>query len=277
MHTDRFKSLSTPITADNKNMSHEIPPPLRPEPLIPNSRWHHAKEDMHTNPFRQSRENRLSRSSPPTTNSRWQKDDSDAKGSDPFRQSRGSRFSRSSPPPTNSRWQKDDSDAKGSDPFRQPRENQFSRGNNNRRWQKKDSEDKGRSGDMFNRRDRRESNGRYQPRREYNSFNRRTKRAPKPVFKMEGCDFPPLGKAGAPAPSSPNMNFSKAAHKNKDRPGPKHIIQFPERMPRTKKESLAAPDPLDWNTDDEDAAHEAAACSEQDAEPDWPAKGGYVD
>jgi hypothetical protein len=32
------------------------------------------------------------------------------------------------------------------------------------------------------------------------------------------------------------LNFSKAASKNKDRAGPKHMTQFPERMPRTKKE-----------------------------------------
>ena len=215
MHTNRFKSLSTPITADNQNMSHETSAALKPAPLIPNSRWTRAKEDMHTNPFRQSGEARFSHNDPPRTNSRWQNDD---------------------------------------------------------------SEDKRRGGDMFKRRDRREPNSRYQSRREFNSFNRRTKQAPKPVFKMENTDFPPLGKAESPVSSIPNMNFSKAAHKNKDRPGPKHIIQFPERMPRTKKENLDERDPLDWNTDDENEAYEATACNdEHDVEPEWPAKGGYID
>ena len=314
MHTNRFKSLSTPITADNQNMSHETSAALKPAPLIPNSRWTQAQEDMHTNPFRQSgearfshrdpprtnsrwqdedsdakngapfrqpRETRFSHRDPPRTNSRWQDEDSDAKNNAPFRRPRENRFSRGGPPPTNSRWQNDDNDAQNSTPFRRPRENRFSRRGpppTNSRWQNDDSEDKRRGGDMFKRRDRREPNSRYQSRREFNSFNRRTKQAPKPVFKMENTDFPPLGKAESPVSSSPNMNFSKAAHKNKDRPGPKHIIQFPERMPRTKKENLDERDPLDWNTDDENEAYEATACNdEREVEPDWPAKGGYID
>jgi hypothetical protein len=46
-------------------------------------------------------------------------------------------------------------------------------------------------------------------------------------------------------------------------------------MPRTKKSVADDRDPLDWDTDDEEAPDDTEIRDK--TEPDWPAKGGYID
>ena len=201
----------------------------------------------------------------PTTNTRWKRAEEDMH-SNPFRRERRRQFTSSPPPkqPTNSRWKRDTSDepnnkSRGSGGF----PNSFrGRGDRNRGRGDRGRGDRGRfysrerGGDSFN------------------SFNRKTKRAPKPIFKLEDTDFPPLGGPASPS-ARLKMDFSKAANKNKDLPGPKHITQLPERMPRIKKREVDDRDPLDWNTDDEEGGYQEQGGD--DNEPEWPAKGGYID
>ena len=44
---------------------------------------------------------------------------------------------------------------------------------------------------------------------------------------------------------------------------------------RIKKREVDDRDPLDWNTDDEEGGYQEQGGD--DNEPEWPAKGGYID
>ena len=220
-------------TNEEDKMRHNTFKSLHPQPTT-NTRWKRAEEDMHSNPFRRDRERRFT-SSPPkqTINSRWLRDTTN----------------------------ESDNQSRGSGGFPNSFRGRGDRGRERGGYSGRGRGDRGR----FNSRDR--------DRDSFNSFNRKTKRAPKPTFKLESTNFPPLGMTDGPAPH-PKMNFSKAANKNKNLPGPKHITQIPKRMPRTKKREIDDRDPLDWNTDDEEGDDEEQP---RDTEPDWPAKGGYID
>ena len=268
MKSTRFKSLAT----EDDNMSQNTFKTASSQSSLPaNSRWKSTEQDMRSNPFRRKTDNFTS-SSPPPTNSRWQCDDesnelkrpnarfphSDRRGNDGRDRQSAKRFTSNSPVLTNSRWRRDPADRSD-----EPRRATSGFSNSFR----------GRRGGDERGRGRRRGGGRDA----FNSFNRKTKRAPKPVFNLENTNFPVLGKVESPTSLPSMLNFSKAASKNKDRAGPKHMTQFPERMPRTKKEVDDDRDPLDWNTDDEEESNHTETCNEKDPEPDWPAKGGYID
>lgn len=239
MKPTRFTSLAP--TEEDKMSRNTFKSPQTPQPT--NTRWKRAEDDMHSNPFRRERRRQFTGSPPPKQpmNSRWQRDTSDESDN----QSRGSGGFPNS--------------------FRGRGDRNRDRGDRGRGSRGRDRGDRGDHGRFYSR----DRDG-----GSFNSFNRKTKRAPKPIFKLESTNFPPLGMTGGSS-SRPKMDFSKAANKNKNLPGPKHITQHPERMPRTKKLEVDDRDPLDWNTDDEEGG-----CHEQTDdgdEPDWPAKGGYID
>jgi len=267
MKSTRFKSLAT----EDDNMSQNTFKPIssHASTLPTNSRWKDAEQDMHSNPFRRKNERSFT-SSPPAKNSRWHRDDEaedpkratggfqhrDRRGNDGRDCQTAKRFISSSPVLTNSRWRRDPAD-RSDEPRRAT--SGFSNSFRGRRGGDERGRGRRRGGD----------------REAFNSFNRKTKRAPKPVFNLEGTNFPALGKVESPSSSPPLLNFSKAAYKNKDRAGPKHVTQRPERMPRTKKSVADDRDPLDWDTDDEEAPDDTEIRDK--TEPDWPAKGGYID
>jgi len=188
------------------------------------------------------------------TNSRWKRSEEEMH-SNPFRNKHGNTFrNERGAPRMNSRWKRDESEGDGNEPRK------FGRGSNSFRSGRRD---------RFNRRPNNDS---------YNSFTRKPKPPPKRIFNLETTDFPPLGKVESPSSSSrPKMDFSKAAYTNQDVPGPKHVAQRPERMPRMKKNDEEERDPLEWDTDDENEARARDPDDMDDDEPDWPAKGGYID
>jgi len=264
--TDNFTSSSPPPTNSRWQCDDESNELKRP-----NARFPHSDRRGNDGRDRQSAK-RFTSNSPPPTNSRWQCDDesnelkrpntrfphSDRRGNDGRDRQSAKRFTSNSPVLTNSRWRRDPADRSD-----EPRRATSGFSNSFR----------GRRGGDERGRGRRRGGGRDA----FNSFNRKTKRAPKPVFNLENTNFPVLGKVESPTSLPSMLNFSKAASKNKDRAGPKHMTQFPERMPRTKKEVDDDRDPLDWNTDDEEESNHTETCNEKDPEPDWPAKGGYID
>lgn len=273
MKSTRFNSLTT--TTEDDNMNHNTFKPIssHASTLPTNSRWKNAEQDMHSNPFRRKNERSFT-SSPPAKNSRWHRDDHEEaedpkratggfpnsfRGNDRRERQSDKHWATPDKPLTNSRWRQDDHGG-------EPRRTTGGFPNSFQGRRQRGSYGGGRGGRYNRRGDDRDS---------FNSFNRKTKRAPKPVFNLEGTNFPPLGKDES-GPSSPPalLNFSKAAHTNKDRVGPKHVTQLPARMPRTKKQEIDDRDPLDWNTDDEEGDDEEQP---REREPDWPAKGGYID
>jgi len=275
MKSTRFKSLTTATEDDNMNHNTFKPISSHASTLPTNSRWKNAEEEMHSNPFRRKNERSFT-SSPPAKNSRWHRDDHEEaedpkhttggfpnsfRGNDRRERQTDKHWTTPDQPLTNSRWRRDDHG--GSE---EPKRATGGFPNSFQGRRQRGSYGGGRG--RYNRRG--------DDRDTFNSFNRKTKRAPKPVFNLEGTNFPPLGKdKSSPSAAPALLNFSKAAYKNKDRVGPKHITQFPERIPRTKKSVTNDRDPLDWNTDDEEeSVHDEV---HDKSEPGWPAKGGYID
>jgi len=247
MKPARFTSLAP---TDNDRMNRNTFKSNQASPIT-NTRWKRAEDDMHSNPFRRHENNKrfTNNQQKPVINSRWKLDAQE----ESVDQSRG-----------------------GGGDFPNSFRNTRGRGRgdySDRGGERGGYGNRGRGRGGFGGR----SYGRDRDRDSFNSFNRKTKRAPKPTFNLETQNFPPLGKVESPTSLRPKMNFSKAAHTNKDTPGPKHIVQFPQRMPRTKKEEIDDRDPLDWNTDDEEGGCAAEDIDDRDPEPDWPAKGGYID
>ena len=250
----RFQSLHTPTSPTTSNQPMTTSQSMTSSGSIPtNSRW--KEPEGQNNPFRTRRFSR-ERSNGEDNERRT------GRGFEAF--SSRSSEKRRSPPAQNTRWKNYEAatdERTNNDERRQSRS--FRRNN----FQK------GRY-----RGERRSSRGSFRP-------------PPKPVFKLENNDFPPLGASAATTTtttsgpsvesdvSSPvkiggafKMDFKRIAEESKDLPAPKHISKPVDRMPRSKPKYEDDED-HEWNTDDEYAAR----AEDPSDDESFPAKGGYID